>query len=101
MNEVGPTCRSARTRGSASLPRFRGSMREDLLGRILSRVGLSKSNSRPGGTAESIRRIRPSLRDLCNMEPEPGSELPGYCRFSLREMARSIAGPALEQVDFS
>ena len=29
--------------------------------------------------------IRPSLRDLCNRSCEPGSELPGYSRISLRE----------------
>ena len=41
--------------------------------------------SRPEGTAESIRGFRPSLRDLGNSEHGPGSELPGYFRFSLRE----------------
>ena len=29
--------------------------------------------------------IRPSLRDLCNRSCEPGSQLPGYSRISLRE----------------
>ena len=29
--------------------------------------------------------IRPSLRDLCNRSFEPGSQLPGYSRISLRE----------------
>src|SRR5438093_4061813 len=41
---------------------------------------------RPGGTAESIRAIRPSLRDFCDSESVPGSELPGYSRISLREI---------------
>jgi hypothetical protein len=39
LNLVGPTCWSARTRSSASLPQFRGSMREALLGRNLSPIG--------------------------------------------------------------
>ena len=56
--------------------------------------------SSPEGTAESLspndmacqqtnnnRRVQPSLRDLGNGECEPGSELPGYSRISLREMA--------------
>jgi len=30
--------------------------------------------------------IQPSLRDFGDRESEPGSELPGYCRFSLREI---------------
>ena len=29
--------------------------------------------------------IQPSLRDLCGLCPEPGSELPGYYQVSLRE----------------
>jgi hypothetical protein len=54
--------------------------------------------SSPEGTAESLspndmacqqtnnnRRVQPSLRDLGNGECEPGSELPGYSQFSLRE----------------
>jgi len=38
MELVGPTCRSAWTRGSASLPQFRGSRRKDWLGRNLTAV---------------------------------------------------------------
>ena len=33
----------------------------------------------------TLRGIQPSLRDLCNRQFEPGSELPGYSRISLRE----------------
>src|SRR6266508_4012979 len=62
-----------------------------------------RGTSRPEGTAEpllhqweqkqtrNVRRTRPSLRDLCNSESGPGSELPGYSRISLRETG--IAGP--------
>ncbi len=62
-----------------------------------------RGTSRPEGTAESLlhrweqepardfQGTRPSLRDLCNRESGPGSELPGYSQISLREM-RS-AGP--------
>ena len=45
LKVVGPTCRSARTRRSASLPLFRGSMPEDWFGRILSPNGERKKSA--------------------------------------------------------
>src|SRR6266487_730506 len=53
--------------------------------------GCGSGSSRPEGTAESNRRIRPSLRDLGNSLLGPGSELPGYFQISLRE--KGSVGP--------
>ena len=62
MNPVGPTCRSARTRGSASLPRFRGSMREFVRGMLS-----------PFDPQESALSPRPSS-GLRPPSPAPASE---------------------------
>ena len=46
--------------------------------------GLACASS-PGGTAESPRPFRPSLRDSIRFATQPGVETPGYCQSSLRD----------------
>ena len=63
MNLVGPTCRSAWTRGSASLPRFRGSMREACLRRILTPALSLREREVPGSTVGFFRSRPPYGRN--------------------------------------
>ena len=58
MNLVGPTCWSARTRGSASLPEFRGSSRESFRRILTSSLSSSDGESVSAGR---VRGIYPSL----------------------------------------
>ena len=47
----------------------------------------------------TVRETQPSLRDLCNRQFEPGSELPGYSQISLRK-AETVKMSKLQRTTF-
>ena len=46
--------------------------------------------------AITFDEFQPSLRDLWNNQSEPGSELPGYSQFSLREKETAISASFMD-----